>query len=137
MGRMKYLKKENLEDIEISEIDFDFYNEMEIPETDEDGEGWYDHEFIIDQNGSPDAEVIKIDRVIEQLQNMKDKGCNYMTMEYHCDHIGYMFAGFKISEASEEEVKTYKKKIEEKEILKREQEIKRLQEQLDKVKNAK
>jgi hypothetical protein len=131
---IKYLIKKNLIDDELSEIDFDFRDEWNIDyelEDSEDPNDFHDHKYIVNQYGLADGYPIKIDKVIEQLQKMKNAGCNYVEMDYHCDHIGYQFSGFLIEEATSKQIEEHvKEKIEsdnkKKEIQKLEAEIQRL-----------
>jgi hypothetical protein len=128
---IKYLTKKNLIDDELSEIDFVFQDEWGCDSELEDIDDSNDIEFIINQYGSADGYPIKIDRVIEQLQKIKDAGCSHIEMSYHCDHIGYQFSGFLIEEATPKQIEDHVKKIIEadnkkKEIQKLEAEIRRL-----------
>lgn len=107
---IKYLIKKNIIDDELSEIDFDFMREWDCDYGNEDSDDPNDfhyYDFIISQHGSADGFPIKIDRVIEYLQNMKDSGCNYVEMGYHCDHIGYEFSGFMIEEATPDQIEVF------------------------------
>jgi len=130
----KYLTKKNIVDNELSEIDFDFYKEFEIDtDLEDEDEGFNEYEYVINQYGSSDGFPIKIERVIEHLKKIKKAGCNYVEIEYHCDHIGYLFSGFKIEEATEEQISTYKNKQEDTE--KKNKEIAVLESEIVRLKN--
>jgi hypothetical protein len=77
--------------------------------------------YIIEQHGYAEGYPIKIDRVIEQLQKMKNAGCNYIEMDYHCDHIGYQFSGFLIEEATIDQIEEFLNKKKEKEAERKKQ----------------
>lgn len=84
---------------ELSEIDFQLQDEFGFDYEKHDG-------FIIngDSNGYADAYPIKIEEVIQELVNMKDAGATHVEIGYHCDHIGYIFEGYKIKSMTEKEV---------------------------------
>ena len=105
-----YVKRELVYENELSEIDVQFEDEF--------GFDYEEHEdFIVegDSNGYADAYPIKIEEVIQELVNMKDAGATHVEIGYHCDHIGYIFEGYKIKSMTSEEVEDVenKKKAEE------------------------
>ena len=135
---IKYLNKKNLIDDELSEIDFDFMRDWNCDydnEESDDPNDFHHYDYIINQNGYADGYPIKIDRVIEQLQKMKDAGCNYIEMDYHCDHIGYQFSGFLIEEATAEQIEEFLNKKKEKEA--KEKEIRELRQKIKELEYGK
>jgi len=99
-----YAKRELVYENEISELDFKLYDEFGF--DNEEGN------FIIegDSNGYADAYPIKIEEVIQELVNMKDAGATHIEIGYHCDHIGYIFEGYKIKSMTSEEVEDVENK---------------------------
>lgn len=106
---------------EISEIDFKLKEEF--------GFDYEKHEdFLIegDSNGYADAYPIKIEEVIQELVNMKEAGATHVEIGYHCDHIGYIFEGYRIKPMSTEDAKSIEnKKNAEEEKQKKISELKR------------
>lgn len=101
--RNVYLKREVVYESEISEIDFKLKEEF--------GFDYEKHEdFLIegDSNGYADAYPIKIEHIIQELVNMKDAGATHVEIGYHCDHIGYIFEGYRIKPMDKSEVEEIK-----------------------------
>jgi hypothetical protein len=97
-----YVKKELIVDESFSELDFDLQNEF--------GFDYDEHEEFVELSvgiGYADGYPIKIDRMIELLENMKTQGVTHIELDYHCDHIGYQVSGYSITEASKEEIENY------------------------------
>lgn len=87
----------------VSEIDFDLYEDI-IPEWDSNS---YNDYFEIDQTvnkRSTDGYPIKIEVLEKLLAGLKEKGCNYVSLEHHVDHIGYNLDGLKIYKSTHEEI---------------------------------
>lgn len=99
-----YLTKELIDDIEISEIDFDFYDEV--------GHDYDKTELHIIENksGRADAYPVKIDRIISILETMKNKGITHVEVDYHTDHIGYQFSGYLIRKSNKIEIIEFEEK---------------------------
>jgi hypothetical protein len=101
-----YITKEVIGDIEHSEIDFlirdelgyDYENDQELVE-------------IEIGNGDVRNEPISIDTLIKSLQELKEKGSTHVSLDYHCDHIGYEMTGYKIYLSTEEQIKAYENKL--------------------------
>ena len=101
-----YITKEVIEDVEHSEIDFliheefgfDYENEQELVE-------------IEVGNGDVTNEPISIDLMIKTLQELKEKGSTHVSLDYHCDHIGYEMTGYKIYHSTEDQIKAYEDKL--------------------------
>ena len=97
-----YVKRELVYENEISELDFKLYDEFGF--DNEDGN------FIIegDYAGYTDAYPIKIDDLIQELNLMKNAGSTHAEIGYHCDHIGYIFEGYRIEPMTTSEVEAIK-----------------------------
>lgn len=93
------------------------------------------YQTLGDENYS-DAGLVKIDELIKTLQDLKDKGSNYVACDWHCDHQELEVHGFNFRKSNtEEEVKVEEDKIQaKKEILKKRQ-IEDLEKQLAKLKS--
>ena len=97
------LVKEFIAEVEDSEIVFDLQREF-AGEVDSDT--YIDIEWI--GKGGPkwgsEGYPIRIDRVLQILQEMKDKGATHVEMEYHCDHISYPIYGYRITHADQADI---------------------------------
>lgn len=91
---MKKVKFNKVDEVEFSEIDFDLYNEIfekeKVDEMYDNGEYPGDNLDLSETENYP----IHIDKVIAQLQKMKENGAEYVEIDYHCDHIGYIIKSY-------------------------------------------
>jgi hypothetical protein len=101
-----YVTKEVTDDISFSEIDIDLKEEYGFDYEDE-------SEYIEIKVGNPnvDTEPIKIDILIKALKRLKEDGSTHISLDYHCDHIGYDITGYKIYLSTEEQIKAYEDKL--------------------------
>jgi hypothetical protein len=101
-----YITKEVIKDIEHSEIDYliheefgyDYENDQELVE-------------IEIGNGEVTNAPISIDLMIKTFQELKEKGSTHVSLDYHCDHIGYEMTGYKIYHSTEDQIKAYEDKL--------------------------
>lgn len=128
MVEKMYITKEVIENINHSEIDFLIQSEFGFDyET-------YDELVKIEVgNGDVRNEPINIDTLIDTLQELKQKGSTHVSLDYHCDHIGYEMTGYKIYLSTEEQISNYEEKLK----IKREKELKlrALRAEYDKIAN--
>lgn len=100
---MEYIVKKYIGEIEHSELDF-VNQDILFGKQDD----YVDYETIEEvpahtyYNG--EAVPMEIDSVIKQLQEIKEKGANFVEIDFHCDHIGYNFNGLEMRLATEEEI---------------------------------
>jgi hypothetical protein len=103
------LTKEFIAKVEDDEIDFDLQREFA---GEVDGDTYIDIEWI--EKGAPmfgsEGYPIRIDRVLQILQEMKDKGATHVEMEYHCDHISYPIYGYRITHADQTDIDELERK---------------------------
>jgi hypothetical protein len=103
-----YVNQKLVYDNEISDLDIALHEEFGFDyETHDD--------LIIEHQGNHDTSnfPIKIETIIQELVNMKDSGATHSVIEYHCDHIGYIFNGFNIKKMTTGEItelEAFKKK---------------------------
>ena len=98
MDKEKDLIIQILGDEEISELDFETREALPGWE-DEDGETVFcNREIKLDKDGNPfkgyqtsEGEWVSIECIENLLTSFKEKGATHVSMEHHCDHIGYMF----------------------------------------------
>jgi len=50
---------------------------------------------------------MKIETLKKILSELEEKGCNYVSVDYHCDHIEYELFGVDVHIATEEEIKEH------------------------------
>jgi hypothetical protein len=84
-----------------------------------------------------DSEPVAIKDVIETLIEMNSKGANYVCIDWHCDHRELEIVGLEFRLATPEEAEEYRKIMDEKEKNRKESEILRLEERLQKLKEEK
>jgi hypothetical protein len=121
----------------LTEIDFILRDKML-------GKNWSENEERFGQitlnndhkNWQGESHPISIDDVIKTLESFKKKGCNYVEIMYHCDHIGYYFNGLDIHRSTNEEVAKDKERLDAKSKAKKEAEIKALETKLEQLKKS-
>jgi len=98
-----YVTKTLVEKTEFSELDFDLYDEFRFS-CDE------DNDFIEIEKGRGYADTypIKIEKLIEKLQSLKEKGSTHVELSYLCDHIGYNIDGYKMELSNNKDISDYK-----------------------------
>jgi len=74
-----------------------------------------------------DGYPVKIELLKSFIDKAEKEGCNYIGIEYNCDHPDYTFFGVDVHVASEEELE----EIYNKEKMKNEEKAKRLREQAE------
>ncbi len=92
-----------------------------------------DYEEIGDTNQS-DAGLVKIDELITILQELKDKGANYVACDWHCDHQELDVYGFNYRKSTDEEVQAVEEAANAKKELLKQRQIKEMEEKLAKLK---
>jgi hypothetical protein len=89
---------------EASEIDFRKYDYFSTKEEKKKFE--YIRTVDIDE-GEDESNLmsyeIEIGLMKKMIQEAEDKGANFVSIDYHCDHIGYEVYGLKITRATSEE----------------------------------
>ena len=89
-----YVTKTHIADNNVSELDFTLYDKFGFDR--DAGDGGNEFVEITDKLGRADSEPIEIDSLIEILKSLKEKGSNYVQLDYHCDHLGYDISGYDI-----------------------------------------
>lgn len=130
MKNNTYVVQDKFIENNISEIDFDLYDDFGFKYDD------YDSEFI---NLTPDkygneGNLYKLDKFISILEKLKSSGCNYVQIEDHCDHIGYNILGSNIRLATNFEIEEYENKLKTKDT--KEQEIAMLQNKIQELRKG-
>jgi len=128
-----YVTKEFIAEVEDDGLDFILQSEFGIDNDDDDV---YTSIAYIEKNtptfrygGHP----INIDRLINTLQGLKEKGATHVGMEYHCDHISYPIFGYKLTKSTDEEVAEFTNKQAEKAAERIKKEKERLERELEKL----
>ena len=116
-----------------------FINKTHLTSTPEEDNGFdfekdNDYQTIGDTNYS-DAGLVKIDELIKTLQDLKEKGSNYVACDWHCDHQELEVHGFNFRKSNDEEVKIEEDKIQAKKDLLKKRQIEDLEKQLAKLKS--
>lgn len=92
-----------------------------------------DYREIGDVNQS-DAGLVKIDDLITILQELKDKGSNYVACDWHCDHQELDVYGFNYRKSTDKEVQEVEDALNDKKELMKQRQIKEMEEKLAKLK---
>ena len=121
MGKFITVKSKEVE--EISEIDFDLRDNILGKNWDEE----FEDEIYLGHYYDGNCPV-EIDRLIEILNNFKKEGSNYVSIDYHIDHIGYIFQPHSVYVSSPEELTEYSEKVE-----KRRKNLEKVQKLQDKI----
>ena len=116
-----------------------FINKTYLTSTPEEDNGFDfekddDYQTIGDTNYS-DSGLVKIDELIKTLQDLKEKGSNYVACDWHCDHQELEIHGFNFRKSNDEEVKIEEDKIQAKKDLLKKRQIEDLEKQLAKLKS--
>jgi len=131
MEKTYYLLTKYTKEVELSEIDFDLYEEAL-------GKNWEDDKVEITKTagGSWEGESypININKVINILNELKEKGSSHVEIMYHCDHIGYVFNGAEIRRANDTEVLEHLKYSDTQEQEDKKREIELLEKRLKELK---
>ena len=110
-------------------LEYHFYSDKEIEEMFPEGPKWIMPDN--DRNSwSGNNTPMPIDEAIKILQDMKEKGANYIEIDFHSDHVSYLFSGWEIRLATEEEATAETDAETSREMKKKEEKIKDLQKQL-------
>lgn len=81
-----------------------------------------------------DAGLVKIDELITILQELKDKGANYVACDWHCDHQELEVQGFNYRKSTDEEVQVVEDAAKAKKELLKQRQIKEMEDKLAKLK---
>ena len=133
MENRKYITIIKKGESEFSELDFTLYDEIHPNWNDNDG---YSPHELVPPYRTVDGHPILIDTLIHKLKDYKNKGANYVGLDYHVDHIGYNMEFYDIHASTEEEIDKHKKSIEasKKRALQKEYDI--LSKKLDELKKG-
>jgi len=82
-----------------------------------------------------DSSSVNIDKIIAQLNKLKEAGSTHVAIDFHCDHDEYELYGYALERESEEERNARIELEEEKKRKKKEKEIASLEAKLNKLKN--
>ena len=127
------IRKKLIDDVELSEIDMDLHESFGYTYEDDDP----DFEFFKEGYGDVDTYPIDIDKVLNLLNSFKEKGATHVEMDYHCDHVGYLFSAYTLSLMSNEELKEINKIKNKKQEEEKQRQIILLQEEINRLKNEK
>ena len=82
-----------------------------------------------------DAGLVKIDELITILQELKEKGANYVACDWHCDHQELEVHGFNYEKSTDEEIQSIEDAAKLKKELLKQRQIKEMEEKLAKLKS--
>lgn len=102
MSDKVYIMKEHVGDFDHSELDFELHNRF--------GFDYDTHSDFVELekgHGQVDNEPIDIDLLLKSINELKSRGATHVSLDYHCDHIGYEISGYRITEAEPALVEAY------------------------------
>ena len=76
---------------------------------------------------------ISIEYLKDVIKVLEEKGCNYMSFDYNCDHPDYTFYGFDVHAATEDEVSEIEKIEKERKLKDYEREIARIEKKKEEI----
>lgn len=82
---------------------------------------------MIDKGIFTDNHPIKISILEKYIAKLKKAGCNYVAIDYNCDHPDYTFCGIDAHQATEDEVKEEIEKEKNKKIYAAEEHLKNIE----------
>ena len=94
----------------------------------------YDGDAEVDGYINSEASDIPIKEMKDLIQKAEDAGANFISIDYHCDHVEYDIYGSKITRISDGDVLKEKEKKAISEGLKKKAKIKNLEEQIAELK---
>lgn len=85
------------------EVDLEMYDDVLGKEKVENA---YEENGVntIDKGDRIDGYPVKIEVLKRAIEKFEKEGCNYISIEYNCDHPDYTFYGVDVHAASEEEI---------------------------------
>lgn len=116
----KFVEKDEIYSRPEEDFGYDYENDNRVETI---GDVYWDY---------TESGLVNIDVMIQRLEELKQKGSNYVGCEWHCDHGEMELYGFNINKSSQTEIDEYLEGIKTKDRKKKEDEIKLLE---DKVKN--
>jgi hypothetical protein len=127
MKNSVYVTKTLIANEDQSELDFELYDEFGFSYE----ENSRFNTIVKSNEYYANANPIRIDRMIEILQRLKDNGSTHVQIEDHCDHHGYEISGFEIRLSTQEEITEYDNKMNRKKNT--ENKISELKNQIDRL----
>jgi len=90
-------------DVSTGEVDFDMYSDVLGQDK---VDAAYEEEGVqsIDKGGFLEGYPLKIDVLKKIIADLEKQGCNYVSIDYNCDHPDYTFYGVDVHAATEEEI---------------------------------
>lgn len=134
MEKEIYITHKYVDEVEHSEIDFDLTDKI----LGDDADDFDIRNIFLGKQGKwwiGEGEPIEIDRVIKTLEELKEKGANFVEIMYHCDHIGYVFNGVDIHKSTEGEIEKHLEGMKKKRDKAKQEEIKALEKKLKELKS--
>ncbi len=111
--------------------------EVSLESNPEEDFGYYyedTSDFINVQTTYIQGGLVKIDDIIETLEKLKRASANYVDLCFHEDHRELEIRGFECRKMTDDEISEYESKLNQREVDRKEAEIKKLEERLSKLK---
>jgi hypothetical protein len=121
---MKTIIYKHLTHVNTDELDYHILNQI-FPNLDEDDE-YEDHkEIYLDETNHLNTPV-NITYLRGLLDNLEEEGANFVSIDYHPDHIKYDLDGLFVAEATQQEIDDYNQKDKEYQLKYAKSELERI-----------
>lgn len=108
---------------------------IESRPEDEIGYDWETENYqIIGDEQLSDTGLVNIDTLISTLESFKEKGANFVSCDWHCDHGELDVSGYNFTHSSDSEINIAKDAMLAKKELLKQRQIKELEDKLAKLK---
>jgi hypothetical protein len=126
MEDILFIKQEVIQEISLEsrpyeDMGFDYENYGNFEELGETHDG--------------EAGLVSIDVLINSLQELKSNGANYVSCDWHCDHVELDLYGVQYRLATPEEIESFKQAQKLKKEDEKKREIERLEQKLKRLKD--
>jgi hypothetical protein len=126
MNQVLYIKQSVVQEISLEsrpyeDMGFDYEN--------------YDNFEELGENHDGEAGLVSIDVLINSLQELKSNGANYVSCDWHCDHVELDLYGVQYRLATPEEIEAFKQSQKLKKEDEKKREIERLEQKLKRLKD--
>lgn len=97
-----HLTQLHIESVSEEEIDFVLKDEFGLDKSNHN----YQYVNFIEKGERPQSNnyPIAVDALLDMLTALKEKGCNYVSVDHHVDHIAYEVSGFLITPSTPAEI---------------------------------
>jgi len=120
--------------LEVSTQDLNYDYEFELLGEERYNEAWdKDCVQVIDKGLQIEQYPFSIEKLRKILDSLEDNGCNYVSIDYNCDHPDYTFYGVDIHVALQEEVDEEDEKERKRELSELNRSLEKLEKEKERI----